>query len=170
MEPEFLREAFGSNHAISIRELAKTLGMHRHTLENIMRHHGVRRAFSDVSDDSLDEIFRVFKQQKPDHGLHAFIGFLRRNGLRIPRSRIKAAMRRVDPLDDQLRASVPEMERTYDVTRPNKVWHMDGHHKLIRWGFVVHGFVDGYCRTVRRVTSKSILFLMSTSTGGRHAG
>lgn len=25
---------------------------------------------------------------------------------------------------------------------------MDGHHKLIRWGFVIHGIIDGYCQTV----------------------
>ncbi|KAI5982901.1 hypothetical protein EDC04DRAFT_2616344 [Pisolithus marmoratus] len=31
--------------------------------------------------------------------------------------------------------------------RPNALWHMDGHHKLIRWGIVIHGIVDGYCHT-----------------------
>jgi hypothetical protein len=28
------------------------------------------------------------------------------------------------------------------------MWHLDGHHKLIRWGIVIHGFVDGYSRLV----------------------
>ena len=27
-------------------------------------------------------------------------------------------------------------------------WHIDGHHKLIRWGFVVHGGVDGFQRKI----------------------
>ncbi|KAI0087666.1 hypothetical protein BDY19DRAFT_892184, partial [Irpex rosettiformis] len=27
--------------------------------------------------------------------------------------------------------------------------HCDGHHKLIWWGIVLHGFIDGYCHTVR---------------------
>ena len=31
---------------------------------------------------------------------------------------------------------------------PNYVWHLDGHHKLIRWHFVVHGAVDGFSRTI----------------------
>ena len=26
----------------------------------------------------------------------------------------------------------------------NSVWHLDGYHKLIRWGIVIHGAVDGY--------------------------
>ncbi len=28
----------------------------------------------------------------------------------------------------------------------NSLWHIDGHHKLIRWRFVIHGGVDGYSR------------------------
>ncbi|ESK83118.1 hypothetical protein Moror_6050 [Moniliophthora roreri MCA 2997] len=28
------------------------------------------------------------------------------------------------------------------------MWHIDRHHKLIRWGFVIHGIIDGFCRTV----------------------
>ena len=27
-------------------------------------------------------------------------------------------------------------------------WHLDGNHKIIRWGFVIHGCVDGYSRRV----------------------
>ena len=29
---------------------------------------------------------------------------------------------------------------------PNALWHIDGHHKLIRWNMVVHGGIDGYSR------------------------
>ncbi|KAI6114827.1 hypothetical protein EDD16DRAFT_1483344, partial [Pisolithus croceorrhizus] len=36
----------------------------------------------------------------------------------------------------------------YYVKWPNAVWHINGHHKLIRWGIVIHGFIDGFCRTV----------------------
>ncbi len=39
-------------------------------------------------------------------------------------------------------------EESIENPRPNSVWHIDGHHKLIRWGIVVHGMVDGFCRTV----------------------
>ncbi|KAF8991330.1 hypothetical protein BDQ17DRAFT_1255009, partial [Cyathus striatus] len=38
--------------------------------------------------------------------------------------------------------------QTYRVKRPNSVWHLDGHHKLINWGIVIHGMVDGYSRMV----------------------
>ena len=32
------------------------------------------------------------------------------------------------------------------MSGPNSVWHLDGYHKLIRWGIVIHGAVDGYSR------------------------
>ena len=37
----------------------------------------------------------------------------------------------------------------YGSPHPNFCWHGNGHHKLIWWGFVIHGFLDGYCCTVR---------------------
>ena len=29
---------------------------------------------------------------------------------------------------------------------PNSLWHIDGHHKLIKWRIVIHGGIDGYSR------------------------
>jgi len=31
---------------------------------------------------------------------------------------------------------------------PNSVWHIDGHHKLVRWYFVIYGAIDGFSCTV----------------------
>jgi len=28
------------------------------------------------------------------------------------------------------------------------LWHIDGHHKLIRWRIVTHGGIDGFLRTI----------------------
>ena len=47
-----------------------------------------------------------------------------------------------------IRRSVAIRRRVYHVDGPNNVWHMDGHHKLIRWKFVTHGAIDGYSRTI----------------------
>ncbi|TFK56301.1 hypothetical protein OE88DRAFT_1622739, partial [Heliocybe sulcata] len=38
--------------------------------------------------------------------------------------------------------------RKYTLSHPNYLWHIDGYHKLIRWGFVIHGMVDGFRRMV----------------------
>jgi hypothetical protein len=58
------------------------------------------------------------------------------------------SLRRVDSLGGVLRQRKIIKRRVYHVTRPNALWHLDGHHKMIRWGIVTHGFADGYCRTV----------------------
>ncbi|KAI5986085.1 hypothetical protein F5J12DRAFT_728872, partial [Pisolithus orientalis] len=34
---------------------------------------------------------------------------------------------------------------------PNALWHMDGHHKLIQWGIIIHGFINGFCHMVHFV-------------------
>ncbi|KAI6103776.1 hypothetical protein EDD16DRAFT_1480358, partial [Pisolithus croceorrhizus] len=39
-------------------------------------------------------------------------------------------------------------QQKYYVKQPNTVWHIDGHHKLIHQGIVIHGFIDRFCHTV----------------------
>ena len=31
---------------------------------------------------------------------------------------------------------------------PNYIWHIDGNHKLIRWGLVLHHAIDGFSRLI----------------------
>ena len=38
--------------------------------------------------------------------------------------------------------------RVYSVPFYNSVWHLDGHHKLIRWKIVIDGGIDGFSRMV----------------------
>ncbi|KDR81021.1 hypothetical protein GALMADRAFT_42458, partial [Galerina marginata CBS 339.88] len=73
---------------------------------------------------------------------------LRRHNLRIQKSRVHQSLGRVNGLGRALRQRTAIQRRKYTSPRPNAVWHCDGHHKLIQWGIVIHGFIDGYCRTV----------------------
>lgn len=34
--------------------------------------------------------------------------------------------------------------RAYCVPGPNSLWHIDGHHSLISWGFVIHGAIQSF--------------------------
>ncbi|KAJ7621640.1 hypothetical protein DFH06DRAFT_904110, partial [Mycena polygramma] len=63
--------------------------------------------------------------------------------LRVQKRRVLNSLRRVDNLGRVLRRSKIIKRRVYHVKCPNALWHLDGHHKMIRWGIVVHGFVDG---------------------------
>ena len=78
------------------------------------------------------------------------IGHVRSKGIKVQRHRIRASINRVDGLGRVLRRNAREKipQQSYHVPRPNALWHMDGHHKLITWGIVIHGCVDGFSRTV----------------------
>ncbi|KAJ6511626.1 hypothetical protein DFH09DRAFT_892086, partial [Mycena vulgaris] len=62
--------------------------------------------------------------------------------LKVQKRRVYASIRRVDGLGRALRQRQTIRRRTYKVSRPNALWHVDGHHKLILWGFVIHEFAD----------------------------
>lgn len=113
-----------------------------------MAAYGISREFTEASDGQLDESVKAYKQQNPSAGLRFVMAHLRTGNLRVQRDRVIQSVRRVDGLGTKLRQKQTVKRRVYFVPRPNHLWHMDGHHKLIRWGIVVHGIIDGYCRTV----------------------
>jgi hypothetical protein len=144
----YLREATASHRQIKLTQLAQTLGVHRNTLYHHMKQHGVVRQYSALSNQDLDNLVKIFKRRKPDSGLCYVIGFLRAHGFRVQRRRVVSSVKRVDGLGSRLRERKVIKRKKYKVQRPNALWHVDGHHKLICWGFVIHGIVDGYDRTV----------------------
>ena len=64
--------------------------------------------------------------------------------------------------------------RRYSVPGPNSLWHMDGHHSLITWGFVIHGIINGFsrmivglkCATNNRKETVALLFREATDKFG----
>jgi Bacterial regulatory protein, Fis family len=148
---EFLQDATNPKRRIALKTLAEKLGMHRNTLHYKLKALGIDNKFSALTDNDLDTLVKVFRQQQPESGLRYLTGFLRKHGLKVQRRRVRAAVNRVDRLGQTLRRriSTKATRQQYKVSRPNALWHIDGHHKLIHWGIVIHGCVDGYSRTVR---------------------
>lgn len=62
-------------------------------------------------------------------------GHLLARGVKIQENRVREAMRRTDPDGTIVRALQLRIthRRTYNVKAPLSLWHMDGHHKLIRY-------------------------------------
>ena len=157
-----LREAFAANSTIRISTLARILKVSRNTLKRSMTVYGITRAYSNISQDELDEKVVAFFTDRPESGYLYLHEFLRSLGLGVRRKDVKAAMARVRPLASALRDHGPIARRAYEVRRPNAIWHVDGHHKLILYGFVIHGFVDGFCRTVSgQCISKACQIILS---------
>ena len=61
--------------------------------------------------------------------------------------RIRKSIARVDPVTSSIRWATV-IARSYRVAGPNSLWHIDGHHSLVTWGFVIHGAIDGFSRLV----------------------
>ncbi len=77
-------------------------------------------------------------------------GHLQSRGLYIQRRRLIEALHNIDPVGDNLNVGILwyTEEHTCSVPGPNSLWHIDGHHSLIRRKIVVHGGIDGYSRLI----------------------
>jgi hypothetical protein len=105
--------------------------------------------YSDISDAELDDVVKRFKDK---HGIvvgrSLVLGHLISLGIRVQKQRVTDALVRVDPINSQIRWAALVHRRKYNVPGPNSLWHIDGHHSLVRWGFVLHGAIDGYSRLI----------------------
>ena len=144
----YLQEAAHSSRNISKTQLARALGIHRNTLKRKMDESGVYSGYSLIEDMDLDALVRAYKAQKPNVGFRYVRGHLRSVGIRVQKRRVLDSLKRVDRVWRFIRKCAVIHRRKYFSSRPNALWHCDGHHKLIKYGFVIHGFIDGNCRTV----------------------
>ena len=99
-----------------------------------------------IPDDELDQVTLAYVKQFPNCGQKSFAAFLLAQGMHVPRQKVRDSLLRVDPDGVMGRFKSAIKRRSYHVPGPNSVWHVDGYHKLIRWGIVIHGAVDGYSR------------------------
>ncbi|XP_028410615.1 uncharacterized protein LOC114533306 [Dendronephthya gigantea] len=116
--------------------------VNEYNLSNLQR-------FSIISDEEIDEIVREYISRHGSTTGEPFMsGYFRSLGLHIQRRRIRASLNRVDPEHSALRWGALVSRRKYFVRWPNSLWHLDGHHSLIRWKFVIHGCCDGKSRKI----------------------
>ena len=150
MNVELLKEAMNPTHRISKVLLAEKLGIHRNTLRAKLNENLINSSFNEMSDEDLDQIVKGYLESHPKSGIRYLTGHLRTQGLRIQRRRLQQSINRVDQLGQTLRhgMTAKKSRKQYHVSRPNALWHIDGHHKLILWGIVIHGVIDGYSTKV----------------------
>ncbi|PPQ79285.1 hypothetical protein CVT26_001058 [Gymnopilus dilepis] len=157
---EVLRHALEQN--ISISKIARSLHMTRNTLKTRMSELGLEsQRYSAIADHELDEIVSRFLKERPRAGRRYVMGHLKgEHNIRVPQRRVIASLSRVNKVGNELKKqeTAQTLRPDYIVDRPHSLWHIDGHHKLITWGIVIHGIVDGYSRKVtglRASTSNS---------------
>ena len=121
------------NH-FTVHQVAQLLQTSTSTVRRRMREFGitVRSTYSLINDHQLNTLVRELQNQYPNCGYRLMKGHLAAMGHRIQESRIRDALRRVDPLGVMSRWIQGIHRRTYAVAGPNALWHIDGNHKLIR--------------------------------------
>ncbi|KAF8823653.1 hypothetical protein HHX47_DHR9000419 [Lentinula edodes] len=100
-----------------------------------------------ISNEQLDSLLGRLHIHFHRAGIRMLDGMLCRLNIMVPFERIRQSLVRIDPIHrvfDRIRIR----RRGYSVPGPNSLWHHDGHHRLIRWGIVIHGFIDGYSRLI----------------------
>lgn len=131
------------------KDIAVVFSCSRHTIERRLTKYGIdRQKFSSLSDIDLDEHVCRICSLNPLIGEKTVSGRLRHQGINVQRERVRASLRRVDPAGVRARVKGVLHRRQYAVPAPNDLWHLDGYHKLIRWGVVIHGGIDGYSRLI----------------------
>ncbi|KAK7434278.1 hypothetical protein VKT23_020279 [Stygiomarasmius scandens] len=138
------------NRVMQRRDFAESLGVSAKTIRRRLQENGLDFKYSQVTDEELDKIIWEYHEDHPSSGFNYVVGHLRSKNLRLQCDRINASLHRVDGLGRVQRTAAHEKlsRHTYKVKRPHALWHLDGHHKLILWGIVIHGIVDGYSHTV----------------------
>ncbi|KAL3988945.1 hypothetical protein ACER0C_013263 [Sarotherodon galilaeus] len=119
---------------LSITQIAKLLGISVRTVKRCLHEYGIsiKQCYSTTSDEELDNLVRSIKTRTPHVGYRMMKGMLQAMGHHVQWKRVYSSMHRVDSA----------------VQGPLYLMHIDTNHKLIRFGLVIFGGIDGYSRKI----------------------
>ena len=69
-----------------------------------------------------------------------------RYNILVAKEKVRRLLRILDPEGVQERSRNVIRRRIYETLGPNDICHIDGNDKLKKWGFCIHGAVDGFSR------------------------
>ena len=125
----------------SILRIAQPIGVSVRTVRNRMSQYGlsIRDMYSSIDNDNLDQEVLAILQSFLNTGYKHMIGYLKSAGVRVTKNRVGEAMRR-DPVGSAWALTFclqTIWQRNYNIANPNALWHIGGHHKLVRWGLAL---------------------------------
>lgn len=101
-----------------------------------------------IPNDQVDNLVTNYSQGQPRRGEVTIAAHVATTGFYVPRQQLRDSIHRVDPDGVEERSRKPIKRKVYYSNGPHHDWHMDGNHKLIRWGMVIHGCIDGCSRNI----------------------
>ncbi len=121
----------------TVKQIAAVLGVSERTIQRRLQQFrlSIRETYTNLSDQELDLTVQEILRSHPNTGYKRMTGYLAARGARVQQQRIRESMRRVDPEGTLIRAIELNIinRRCYSVSSPLALWHIDGHHKLIRY-------------------------------------
>ncbi|XP_045029468.1 uncharacterized protein LOC116926095 [Daphnia magna] len=133
----------------SVKQIAKWFCVSRWTILRKLKQFKIsRKKFSNIDDCDLMQVIANVLADKPNMGGDVYLRHhLKTNvGVFVQRWRIRKCVHEI--FGSQPRAKNTIKRRRYQVRAPLSMVHLDTHHKLIRWRFVVVGAVDGFSRKI----------------------
>jgi hypothetical protein len=149
IQPEMLEDLLCLG--FSKERIAKICGVSRWTIYRRIHQFNLQHLseFTDLPDAELDRIIGDYASRHGrTTGQVLIMGYLYSLGIHVQRTRVRDSIGRIDPANSALRWGAAVYRRRYQVPWPNSLWHLDGHHSLIRWGLVIHGCIDGFSRRI----------------------
>lgn len=129
--------------------IAAELEISLSSLERWRRHVNFVDPGHRLTPEQLDYVLQTFTNGNSARGERLAIGYVRSLGILNSRQDIRDSLQRVDPVGKELRQMrLVAQRRVYSVEGPNHLWHCDGHHKLIQFGLVTLGCIDGFTRRI----------------------
>ena len=127
--------------------------IHRTTLNKYIKINRIqtpRKMYSSLSDVELSAIIQLLIVEHPNAGYREIQARLKSRDppIIVQFLRVIRLVKILDPAGVSRRWANAILRRSYYVPVANFLWHLDTHHKIIRWKFVVHGCIDGYSRLI----------------------
>ena len=113
------------------KQIALYLGLSRSTLYRRLKENGIDK-FTSLTEEQLDAVVLNIKETHPHDGEVLVQGHLRSINVQVPRQALRNSIHRIDSSGVAERSTSTIRRRIYSVPHPNFVWHLDGHHKLIK--------------------------------------
>lgn len=130
-----IASVFGTS-ATTIKRRAKDLGLSKRTFYQISK------------EDLAREVEEAYARGSGMQGYRAIHSALLAKGIKVRRDNVQDACREADVNGVRQRYAQVHVRRKYKVPWINNMWHIDGHHKLGPYGFVIHGAIDGFSRRI----------------------
>ena len=107
-------------------DIASLLGVSRMTIFRRRQENGLLNDPTETIDDSqLRMLLSHLRRSSPQLGETMVMGHLRSLGYKVPRARVRSAIRATDPINTAIRwQGTVTSRRPYSVPGPNSLWHI----------------------------------------------